>query len=252
MKRIRYSVYEVIKVPDIVGFILKNKIEVKWVIEAGCHDGSDTIRFLKIPSVLKIYAFEPDSVARQKALVNCSNNIESGEVEIFPFALVRVSQEYEVLGNAGELGTGSSQVVEKTNPSNHIEHIIQGKRLDEVLNPEYGDGLLWLDVEGGALEALEGAKSILNRFAIIQVEVEFQDMWGRRKRNFDSVIALLEYHGFTLLNAAIYPGLFGDLLFVRRTGATTQQRLRSVALKGILSLLHKGIYPVTHKNKFKD
>jgi FkbM family methyltransferase len=251
VKKIRYIIYDFFKVPNIIDFISTQNLKIEWVVEAGCHDGSDTIRFLEIPSVRRIYAFEPDKIARQRAELKCATLIQNGAIVISPFALAKENRDLQVLGNAGEFGTGSTQITEISEGSFTGANLIQGRRLDETPVLESGEGLLWLDVEGSALDALEGGSAILKRFALIQVEVEFQDMWGRRKRNFDTVIRFLEGYGFSLIKAPVYPGLFGDLLFARNPEKKLPLQVRSWILKGILKTIHVYLYPITHKDEFK-
>jgi FkbM family methyltransferase len=252
MKKFRFVIYDFFRAPNIIDFISKHKISINWVVEAGCHDGSDTIKFLKVPSVRRIYAFEPDEIARMRAESNCAAPILNGEIVIYPFALANENRDFILLGNAGQYGTGSTQVIEIKEENLAGAKSIQGRRLDETLMPESGEGLLWLDVEGSALTALEGSRAVLNRFTLIQVEVEFQDMWGGRMRNFESVIRFLESFNFCLIKAPIYPGLFGDLLWRSNPERKHLLRIRSWILKKILILLHTYLYPFTHKKKFNS
>lgn len=252
MKKTRYAIYNLTNIPDLFKMIAKRKIHIEWVVEAGCHDGSDTIKFVSLPKIRKIYAFEPDSVARQAAESNCKQLILSNILTISPFALQNENSEYFVLSNGGAYGTGSSQVVDMNQNKDAHPTIVQGKRLDELIENESEYGLLWLDVEGSALEVLQGSQKILSKIKIIKVEVEFQDMWGRRKSNFESVINYLQINGFCLMYAPIYPGLFGDLLFLRKNDITRLNRCISFFLRKTILVLHKYLFRLTHKRKFEN
>jgi hypothetical protein len=49
--------------PGVLGIILDRGMPIDWAIEAGCHDGTDTLRIASMPNMKAIFAFEPDSVA---------------------------------------------------------------------------------------------------------------------------------------------------------------------------------------------
>ena len=59
--------YNAFSNPGLLAVAQKRLIDYQWVIEAGCHDGTDTLKFLEMPNVVKIYAFEPDEIAANKA-----------------------------------------------------------------------------------------------------------------------------------------------------------------------------------------
>ena len=46
--------------PDILVLVEQLNLKLDFVIEAGCHDGTDTERFIKHLKGAKNYAFEPD------------------------------------------------------------------------------------------------------------------------------------------------------------------------------------------------
>jgi FkbM family methyltransferase len=249
MGKLRFYIYKLSTSPGMLELAIKRGIHAEWIVEAGCHDGSDTLKFAAVDTVRKVYAYEPDPIARAIAIKRVSGSLQGEKVEIYPYALVEKKQTLTLLSNGGQLGTGSSQVLEPSKIEKESSYSIEGRRLDEVLIPHNNQGLLWLDVEGGALDAIEGARGLMNQFRLIQIEVEFQNMWGRRKKNYKDVIRFLNKQDFLLMYAPVSPGLFGDLTFVRREEASFMEKVRSLGLRIVLTLLHSIIFPITHPRK---
>ena len=49
--------------PGLLSIAKKRCLPFDWVIEAGCHDGTDTLKFLSLEQVKMVFAFEPDDAA---------------------------------------------------------------------------------------------------------------------------------------------------------------------------------------------
>ena len=74
---------------------------------------------------------------------------------------------------------------------------------------------LWVDVEGVAYEALEGAAGIMDSVVLIHTEVEAQELFAGQRTSGD-VYALLARHGFTFLDGGTPVGRrAGNAVFVR-------------------------------------
>lgn len=223
---------------EFFGLIDDLGIKVRWGIEAGCHDGSDTKEMIELHGVELIYAFEPDDSARLAAERNLSKYIGS-RVELSPLALMD-KPGLVAIDYLGSPGSGSTQVRSEVS---HSEGLIQAIRLDDYpVNMDFG-GFFWLDVEGVAVEVLSGSLETLKRISVIKREVEFHDMSDSRKSSFRRVFDLLTGSGFVIWKCDINPGYFGDVFFVRKKHLARSQVLKARAVYFLVLLIRSYIYP---------
>lgn len=92
--------------PGLILVAHQRKLDFEWIIEAGCHDGTDTLKFLELPNVRTIYAFEPDTVAADKA----EDKFQSWgkRVELRRLALMDQPGFIELTSPTGRFGDGNS------------------------------------------------------------------------------------------------------------------------------------------------
>ena len=224
----------------------KKSIDFSWVVEAGCHDGSDTVVFSKMPNVARVFAFEPDYTARKKAKERFIDEKYSN-IDLSELGLMNQSGYARIKYHAGEKGSGNSHI--ELSPLKESDDDILITTLDEFFSqtsPRSGQGLMWLDVEGAAVNVFEGAPASLKTFNLIKVEVEFRKMNEFRTGNYKQVIDILEKSGFVMVRGTIHPGLFGDLIFVRK-GSGKNVYISQVTMKLLFLLLHDGIYRLKNK-----
>lgn len=50
------------------------KIDVQWIVEAGCHNGTDTLELNRRFNPVNLYAFEPEPAAHSAAKKNFQSN----------------------------------------------------------------------------------------------------------------------------------------------------------------------------------
>ena len=53
---------------DVIEIAKRRSIDIDWILEAGCHDGSDTVVLSNYFQPDRYLAFEPDATARIKAI----------------------------------------------------------------------------------------------------------------------------------------------------------------------------------------
>jgi len=80
------TIYKKFGESDFLNDVVRIGVPVHFVVEAGCHDGSDTIKILKILKPQKIFAFEPDPQAFVKATASLKNYMND-KVELYQHAL---------------------------------------------------------------------------------------------------------------------------------------------------------------------
>ncbi len=217
------------------------KLEIDWIVEAGCHDGSDTSELSKLFNPTQIFAFEPDPVAYYKAKERLNAN-----------SLSNISLFHEGLGEENSTKFLNFQSVGKGMGSTFLSEEGVEKvsvcRLDDKLPSSLGDGgLLWLDVEGHTLKALNGMRKTIPKFRIAKVEIQLHTRDFNFVRDFAEVIAVFKDAGLVALYGPLHPGYFGDVIFIRKVDLGLTGRLRSVLLTTQIRILHTYIYPALGK-----
>lgn len=215
-------------------------LKVDWIIEAGCHDGTDTLELIKHFPKARIYAFEPDPKSRAIA-ESRFQTFATKRIELFPFGLSNIGATKFLDYVNNEKGNGTSSISEiGTDP---VETIA----LDDFEKFPANSGLLWLDVEGHAINALIGMKKTLNGIELAKIEIQMHEKSEQRPQDFQQVITIMKQAGLVPLFVPLHPGYFGDIYFARVTSLNKRNRLKSLALRFQMWLLHMHIYPILHK-----
>lgn len=227
--------------PDILKLVDCFDVKVDWVVEAGCHDGTDTILMDRYLAPYKYFAFEPDplSYARAKLLLET----DFSNVLLFPFGLSDVDSELFFSFPHGEQGTGSTILASEGDVP------VSVKRFDDVVRDLSLGGLLWLDVEGHAVKVLKGACEMLPKLLFAKIEVQMHDMSKYRKKDIFEVCKLMKKAKMLPLYAPIHPGYFGDVVFVRTNLLSRAQVGYSKFLYLQMFALHRWVYPILGKPK---
>jgi FkbM family methyltransferase len=216
--------------------------EVSWIIEAGCHDGMDTLELIKHFSAAQVYAFEPDPKAREKA-ESRFKEIRSNTIQLFPYGLSD-QQDSQFLNYVNdEKGTGTTSI--STKGSESVELIA----LDEFVSLPVKSGLLWLDVEGHAVKALKGMEQTLKGIDLAKIEIQMHQKSEQRPQDFEEVIKIMNHAGLIPIYGPIHPGYFGDIYFARSQSISFNGKIKSFLIRLQMWLLHKHIYPLLNKPK---
>jgi FkbM family methyltransferase len=239
--RIRELYYNFVGNPDIIKYVRQRGMDISWVIEAGCHDGQDTLKINQLLQPSRIIAFEPDSRARLLATkAYAENNLD---VELHNFGLSDKNSSLYLNFLNGEEGTGSTYLAQTGSKS------VEVKRFNDLnLNLGYG-GMLWLDVEGHAVQALSGASDSLGNLAIAKVEIQMHKMSESRVADYWEVNQLMHTHGLIPVRVPIYPGFFGDVIYLNKKESKLLDRLWSYTLVFQMKILHGFVYPALRKPK---
>jgi FkbM family methyltransferase len=211
-------------------------INISWVVEAGCHDGEDTLRINHSLKPSRIIAFEPDEHARLRASkAYGANNLD---VELHNFGLSDKNSTLFLNFLNGEEGTGSTYLAETGSSS------VEVRRLNDLnLQLGYG-GMLWLDVEGHAVQALRGSSNYLDNLAVAKVEIQMHKMSDARVADYYEVNQIMLAHGLIPVRVPIYPGFFGDVIYLNRKELKFLDRFWSAALIFQMKVLHGFVYPL--------
>ncbi len=226
--------YNLIGDSDIIKYLLKKDIKISWVVEAGCHDGEDTLTINRSLKPFRIIAFEPDEHARLRAKNTYAAN--DLDVELHDFGLSNRNSELFLNFLNGEEGTGSSYLAETGSRS------VVVRRLNDLkLNLDYG-GMLWLDVEGHAVQALNGASDHISNLAAAKIEIQMHKMSDSRVADYFEVNQIMLAHGLIPVRVPIYPGYFGDVIYLNKKEANFFDQIWSKVLVFQMKVLHGFVY----------
>lgn len=241
--------YDRFSSPGLLKVASERNLKFEWVIEAGCHDGTDTLKFLELPNVKRVYAFEPDQVAADIAETKFATHGE--RVELKRLALMNHPGFIEISSPTGNFGDGTSVVKHSQHTKPDLgsnSRVLKCSTMDLEVQDLNGCGLLWLDVEGSAAYALMGAAETLKSILLIQVEVDMHNS-KYRKGNLAKVDKILRKSGFSLLYGPLHPGFFGDAIYLKRSHLNKYEKMKSLATLFLYLTLHLIIYPFTGRPK---
>jgi FkbM family methyltransferase len=234
--------------PGVLSIILDRGMPIDWAIEAGCHDGTDTLRIASLPNMKAIFAFEPDSVAADIAEAKFLGL--SKMITLVRSALWSKPGIVDMYSPTGKPGDGNSIFNFRAESKNHtkkLEASFPCTTIDLEIKAYSSSGLLWLDVEGVPHFVLQGAASNLENIAIAQIEVEMHKMSNFRTGSFFQVHKIMRSSNFKLYRAPIHPGFFGDVIYIRQEALSTIEKFQSSILTFLMHLLHRFIYPALNK-----
>jgi FkbM family methyltransferase len=189
------------------------------IIEAGAHIGRDTAKLAKQFPNGTIYAFEPVSELFEQLQKNVA---DYSNVFIFNTAL---SDEIcsKKFYKSGGRSTATSSLFEpkeyaKEFPTTTFEETtVQCTTLNNWAkeNGIKKIDFMWLDMQGGELDALKGATDILPSITAIYTEVALTE---RYKDNplYDELKNYLSNFGFVVEQEALGKGTWGNVLFCRK------------------------------------
>jgi hypothetical protein len=121
--------------------------------------------------------------------------------------------------------------------------------LDEILPSQLCRGLLWLDVEGHAIQALSGATKTLRKITLAKIEIQMHDMSPGRNADLFSVMKIMKLSGLIPIYGPLHPGYFGDVIFIQSDEIGFKLKIRSVLIRSQMRFLHRFIYILLKKPK---
>jgi FkbM family methyltransferase len=236
-----------------------------FVIEAGSHDGTDSLELLKLPNVKKIFCFEPNPKVRDIFKENFKN-VPENRYGLFEYGLFDESKITQLflpridLNGAGNQYAGTSSLLVNWAKSDGTGFEVELIKLDQLIFDQSeiydnyiqnSQGLLWLDVEGTALNALIGMKRTLRNISIAKVELEYQTQKGQwEKKNIFRVIKFMFFNGFLPYSGYLHPLSRGDMLFIKKSVITNFAKYKSIKFFILIVIFYGFIYPI-HKQLVK-
>jgi len=225
---------------DVIEIAKRRSIDIDWILEAGCHDGSDTVVLSNYFQPDRYLAFEPDVTARIKA-IKLLKAQQINYVEVEPFGLSNIDGTAFLKYEAEGKGSGS------THFSNIGEDSIEIRKFDAHYKILQKNGLLWLDVEGHAVQALKGMGQSLKLISIARVEVQTHTRNKDFVQDYQKVIQIMKESGLIPIFGPVHPSFFGDIIFVRSSQLSLKDKARSKLLSLNMYLFHSFLFPLLHK-----
>lgn len=232
----------------LAGTLLGGKIRA--IVEVGARDCRETLDLHALYPEADIYAFEcnPDTLPACRAaatgkprihLVEKAVAVRAGRVKFFPV-------DAAANPGASSLYRASGRFRLETYAQREIE--VEAITLREFLDQERvaGVDLLWMDIQGAELAALEGLGPRLADVKLAHLEVEFEEIYAGQPL-FPEVRAFLVARGFRFLGFTVYARHSADAVFAN--GAVFSRRALARALLAHPLLSRKRFTYARHRLK---
>lgn len=194
------------------------------IFDVGARDGNESIRFSERFPDAQVFAFEchPDLLPACRGALAPFGNVElvpqavslrGGRIPFFPIDHAR-SRLDSPDGNPGASSTlrASGKYVCETYVQNEVS--VQSTRLDEfcerrtISHPD----LIWMDIQGAELDALQSLGARLQGCSLLHIEVEFVEIY-KGQALFAQVREFLGAEGWSFAGFTSYSRYFADAVF---------------------------------------
>ncbi|MBD2602409.1 MULTISPECIES: FkbM family methyltransferase [Microcystis] len=235
---------------------------IRVVVELGARDCRETVAFNQIFNKAFIYAFEcnPMTIPTCREAVRDLNRVEltekavssvDGKIKFYPIDPELTKTTWED-GNPGasSIFQASGKYPVETYVQKEIE--VDSIRLDSFLKDrELKDiDILWMDIQGAELLALESLGSDIRNVKLIHTEIEFLEIYSGQPL-FEDVYNFLHINGFYLIGFTHLGDYDCDAIFINRKilknrvavfNITIKEKVLLLKVKYIRSL--KNIFPI--------
>lgn len=235
METIKPSVFTMNILCRIVDTIIGHD-DVKIIFEFGSRYGEDSIEFAKRYPNAHIYGFECNETTLPECRKNVANysNITLTEkavidndesISFYPIDKDKTETTW-IDGNQG--ASSLFKASGKYEIENYVQRevVVDGISLKTFMLQNCIDEIdvMWMDVQGAELLALQGLSTKIDSLKIIQLEVEFFEMYSGQPL-FDELKIFLERKGFYFAGFSTYNKYSGDAIFIRNTLLSVQIKI---------------------------
>lgn len=204
--------------------------DVSVIFEFGSRYGEDTIVFAKKYPQAIVYAFEcnPNTLALCKENIQNFENIRLTEKAVSnvdgPVSFFKIDQsKTQTTWADGNQGASSLlQASGKYPVENYVQEEIKVESTTLFAfmaenNLDHID-ILWMDIQGSELLALQGLAAEIARVKVIHMEVEFFEIY-KDQPLFNEILNFLEDKGFELIGFTSSGEYAGDAIFINQAFA---------------------------------
>ena len=207
--------------------VFSNFNDVKTILDVGSLHALEAVQFSKHFANANIYSFEanPESYAvcaentkniSQIKVFNTAINDYDGECSFYPTDKNKTQTTW-FDGNRG-----ASSLYKSNGNYNHIEKYVQNEikvpctRLDSWAKTNGIDqiDILWMDLQGAELKALNSLGLFLDSVKVIHTELEINPMYEDQCL-FKDVYPFLTEKGFKLVHGNVYATFGTDFIFIK-------------------------------------
>lgn len=180
-------------------FALLPAVAPDLFVEAGAHDGSSARRARKLLPAASVIAFEANPHNHARYIKAHDFNALKVDYRLAALSDSNGPVTFKVLTadqhSAQGVYSGRSSLLLREDPKADYESVtVPGVRLDSLVDST-ARAALWVDVEGASEKVLGGADALLDKTALLMIEVESAPFWQGQWLVHD-VLAHLIARGF--------------------------------------------------------
>ncbi len=198
------------------------KLELKELIDVGAHKGEFLSCVIKINSIKRFYAFEPQKKIFKILKKNFSNNNKVNLINIGlserPSSKIFYINKLSNTSTMSKFNKSSKYLKFKNmilgSKKNYIDkYSIKTSSINKFFkNIKFKNCLLKIDVEGFEYNVLQGSKNKIGEINYILLENQFGNLY--ENKSFNEIRNFLYKRNFKLLKKFIFPTLhYEDVIF---------------------------------------
>lgn len=228
--------------------------KIQTILEIGARDCSETLDFYNLLHPKSIYTFE----CNPATLPLCRNKIKSfSSIHLIEKAVCNKNGKisfYQIDQNKTKTtwkdGNPGASSLLKASGKYPVEKYVQKKikvnsiKLKTFLTQKHINhvDLLWMDIQGGELSALNGLGNKINTVSLIYTEVEFFEIY-KNQPLFKDIKSYLEKNNFLFLGFTHLAQYDGDAIFINKSVLQSRKEKIKIRLWGDYDLLWNNLRP---------
>jgi FkbM family methyltransferase len=203
---------------------LLSAMKINVICDVGSMNGQDALAFRVAAPSATIFAFEPNP--ENLRLMRADPALREQHIEVVPLAVTHSDGQAEFFVVRADYSTtndwrGMSSLHRRPHQAELLTAVpVETTRLDTFLADKCSPGTrmgLWVDVEGKAYEAMEGASGLVKNIQLLHVEVDTSPYISADQKLYPEVHTLLRSMGFAeVATDGQHTSFQFNALFVRR------------------------------------
>jgi len=199
-----------------------NIAESPIILDIGSRDGEQSLEFASHFPTARVFAFEAHPESAAKTRINVAGEPRIEVVETAVHSIDGTAAFHAI--DEGNIGSSSLFIANPTDfapvPPPQRPVVVTATRLDtwaETAAVNRFD-IVWMDLQGAELLALQGMGDLLCTVQAIQLEISYRQMYYRQVL-WPELRLFMESNGMLLVDE--WPdvsGYWGDAVFVKRNG----------------------------------